>query len=128
LILAVVVAVFVWDRLPVGMVVAGTALSLWATGVLDYEQVFAGFGHPTVIFIASLFVVSEGLDAAGVTPWAGQKLIARINCPKNLAGTCGVVAWTAQKSPSGPLCPPHTGLIHAWSAALERSSKHFRTV
>jgi hypothetical protein len=67
LILAVAVAVFVWDRLPVGMVAVGTALSLWATGILDYEQVFAGFGGPTVIFIASLFVVGEGLDAAGLT-------------------------------------------------------------
>jgi Na+/H+ antiporter NhaD/arsenite permease-like protein len=75
LILAVVVAVFVWDRLPVEIVAVGTALSLWATVVLDYEQGFAGFGDPTVIFIASLFVVSEGLDAAGVTLWAGQELI-----------------------------------------------------
>jgi di/tricarboxylate transporter len=78
LILAVVVAVFVWDRLPVEIVAVGTALSLWATVVLDYEQGFAGFGDPTVIFIASLFVVSEGLEAAGVTSWARQELIARI--------------------------------------------------
>ena len=30
-----------------------------------------------MIFIASLFVVSEALDATGVTAWAGQQLIAR---------------------------------------------------
>ncbi len=30
-----------------------------------------------MLFIASLFVVSEGLDASGVTTWAGQELIAR---------------------------------------------------
>ena len=30
-----------------------------------------------MIFIASLFVVSEGLDAAGVTTWVGQELVAR---------------------------------------------------
>ena len=28
-----------------------------------------------MIYIASLFVVSEGLDAGGVTTWAGQQLI-----------------------------------------------------
>jgi di/tricarboxylate transporter len=78
LVLAAVVVVFVWDRLPVGIVAIGTALSLWATGVLDLEQALAGFGDPTVIFIASLFVVSESLDAAGVTSWAGQELIARV--------------------------------------------------
>ncbi len=77
LILAAVVVVFVWDQLPVGVVAFGVALSLWATGVLDLEQALAGFGDPTVIFIASLFVVSEGLDSTGVTAWAGQELIAR---------------------------------------------------
>ena len=51
------------------------ALALWATGVLELDQALAGFGDPTVLFIASLFVVSEALDATGVTAWAGQKLI-----------------------------------------------------
>jgi di/tricarboxylate transporter len=77
LILAVTVAVFIWDYVPVGVVAFGVALSLWATGVLDLEQSLAGFGDPTVIFIAALFVVSEGLDSTGVTAWAGQELIAR---------------------------------------------------
>ena len=77
LILGVTVAVFVWDQLPVAVVAMGVALSLWATGVLDLEQSLAGFGDPTVIFIASLFVVSEALDSTGVTAWAGQELIAR---------------------------------------------------
>ena len=77
LILGTVVLVFVWDRLPVAVVAVGTALSLWATGVLDLEQALAGFGDPTVVFIASLFVVSEALDATGVTAWAGQELTGR---------------------------------------------------
>ena len=71
------VVVFVWDRLPVAIVAIGVALSLWATGVLDLDQALAGFGDPAVLFIASLFVVSEALDATGVTAWAGQELVAR---------------------------------------------------
>jgi di/tricarboxylate transporter len=39
--------------------------------VLTVEQAFSGFGDQTVIFIASLFVVSEALDATGVTTWGG---------------------------------------------------------
>ena len=70
--------VFVWDRLPVAIVAVGTALTLWATGVLEYEEALAGFGDPTVVFIAALFVVSEGLDASGVTAWAGQEVAARV--------------------------------------------------
>ena len=77
LVLGVVVAVFVWDHLPVAAVALGTALTLWATGVLTLDQSLAGFGDPTVIFIASLFVVSEALDATGITAWLGQALIDR---------------------------------------------------
>jgi di/tricarboxylate transporter len=75
LVLGAAVVVFVWDRVPAAIVAIGVALALWATGVLELEQSLAGFGDPTVIFIASLFVVSEGLDATGVTAWAGQELI-----------------------------------------------------
>jgi di/tricarboxylate transporter len=76
LILGAVVAVFIWDKLPVAIVAIGVALSLWATGVLSLEQSLAGFGDPSVLFIASLFVISEALDSTGVTTWAGQRLIA----------------------------------------------------
>jgi len=76
-IVAGIVVLFVWNRIPVVLVAIGTALALYATGVLDLGQSLSGFGDPAVIFIASLFVVSEGLDATGVTAWAGQLLIAR---------------------------------------------------
>jgi Na+/H+ antiporter NhaD/arsenite permease-like protein len=76
-VLAGVVILFVSGRVPVGIVAVGSALALWATGVLTLDQAIAGFGDPTVIFIATLFVVSEGLDATGVTAWAGQQLIDR---------------------------------------------------
>jgi di/tricarboxylate transporter len=76
LVLAAVVVVFIWDRLPVAIVAIGTAITLWATGVLNLAQALAGFGDPTVLFIAALFVVAEALDASGVTAWAGQQLLA----------------------------------------------------
>jgi di/tricarboxylate transporter len=58
-------------------VAIGAALALYATGVLELNQSLAGFGEPTVMLIASLFVVSEGLDATGTTAWAGQQLMLR---------------------------------------------------
>ena len=74
-ILAVAVVVFILDRVPVALAAVGVALALWATDVLDLNQALAGFGDPAVLFIASLFVVSEALDASGVTAWAGQQLV-----------------------------------------------------
>ena len=37
-IVAAIVVLFVWDRLPVVVVAMATALALWATGVLDLGQ------------------------------------------------------------------------------------------
>ena len=77
LILAAVVVLFVSNRVPVEIVAVGTALALWATGVLDIDEALAGFGDPTVVYIAALFIVSEALDATGVTAWVGQQLVSR---------------------------------------------------
>jgi di/tricarboxylate transporter len=75
LIIAAVVVLFVWEKLPVVIVAMGTALALYFTGVLTLGQALGGLGDSAVIFIASLFIVSAGLEVTGVTAWAGQLLI-----------------------------------------------------
>ena len=76
------------NRFPPEIVALGAALALYAGGVLQSGQVLAGFGDPAVTFIASLFVVSEGLDATGVTTWAGQALMGRVGeNPRLLLGS-----------------------------------------
>jgi di/tricarboxylate transporter len=74
---AVVLAVFIWNKLPPVAVAVGAALALFYLGILDGNQAVSGFGIPVVIFIASLFVIGTGLERTGVTAWAGQWLIAR---------------------------------------------------
>lgn len=76
-ILALAVVAFVSNKISIGIVALGVAILLWATGVLTLNEALAGFGDPTVIFIAALFIVSEALDATGVTAWAGQQVISR---------------------------------------------------
>jgi len=77
-VIGAIVVLFVWNRVAVELVAIGAALALAATGVLDVDEALAGLGDTTVIFIATLFVVSAGLDATGVTTWAGQKLSASV--------------------------------------------------
>ena len=77
IVLGLVVALFIWNKLPVGAVAILAALTLWVTGLVTTEQAVGGFGDPVVIFIATLFVVSEGIDSTGVTTWAGRWLIDR---------------------------------------------------
>lgn len=77
IILALAVVAFMSNRVSLGVVALGVALALWATGILTINQALAGFGDPTVLFIASLFVVSEALDSTGVTAWAAQQVLSR---------------------------------------------------
>lgn len=75
LVLGGVVALFVWNRLPVEIVAIGSAVVLYFTGVITLPETLAGFGDATIVLIAALFVVSEGLEATGVTTWVGQVLL-----------------------------------------------------
>lgn len=77
IVLGGVIALFMWNRLPVGAVAILAALSLWTCGLVTSEEAISGFGDPVVIFIATLFVVSEGIDSTGITTWAGQHLLER---------------------------------------------------
>jgi di/tricarboxylate transporter len=73
-IIAAVIGLFVWDRLPVIAVCVGCSMALWATGVLSLNQALAGFGDPATVFVTSLFVVSGALEKTGLTAWTGQML------------------------------------------------------
>ncbi len=77
LVLGGLIALFVWNKLPVEIVAMAAPLVLLATGVISVQQAFAGFGDTTVIFIAALFIVSAGIDSTGVTTWAGQWMVAK---------------------------------------------------
>ncbi|MGI9825098.1 SLC13 family permease [Agromyces sp. Marseille-Q5079] len=93
-ILAIAIVAFLSNRVPLGVVAVGVSVALWITGVLDLGQALAGFGDPTVIFITTLFVVGESLDATGVTAWAGQVVIGRAGTRRTplLVVVCVLVA------------------------------------
>ena len=73
-ILAVTIVLFVWNRLPVGVVAIASALALYFCGLIDLAGLTTGLGDNVIVFIAALFVVSEGLEASGITAWAGRLL------------------------------------------------------
>ncbi|QAY59214.1 TRAP transporter large permease subunit [Microbacterium protaetiae] len=83
-ILGLAVVAFVTGKIPLPVVAVGVALALWATGVLTLPEALSGFGDPTVVFIATLFIVSESLDATGVTAWVGQRVISRVGSGRGI--------------------------------------------
>lgn len=74
-VLGATVALLVWNRLPVGAVAVLCSLALLVTGLVDAATVVAGFGDPIIVFIACLFILAGGLESAGVTAWAGRRIV-----------------------------------------------------
>jgi len=65
-ILLAALAAFAWGRLRADVIALSTVLAVGLSGVVTPSAAFAGFGDPTVITIATLFVLSAGLERTGV--------------------------------------------------------------
>lgn len=57
---------FLSGRVPAPLVAIGSAMALWATGVIPLDDALAGFADPSVVFIAALLVVSTALQSTGI--------------------------------------------------------------
>ncbi|PSF08966.1 SLC13 family permease [Marinobacter halophilus] len=66
LILGLTLALFVWNRLRFDVVAMLALLAVALTGLVESDQLFAGFGHPAVITVAAVLVISQGLVNGGV--------------------------------------------------------------
>lgn len=64
--LAAALVLFVWDRWRYDIVAIGILLFLAIAGVVPAREAFLGFGHPAVITVAAVLVISRGLMNAGV--------------------------------------------------------------
>ncbi len=76
IILAITIALFVWGKFTPDIIALLSMLSLFLVGVLDLKETLSGFSNPTVIMIAALFIIGEGLSQTGWTAWAGKKFVA----------------------------------------------------
>ena len=74
-ILAITIVLFVSGRLRSDLVALISVLALFLTGILTVDQILSGFSDSTVIMIAALFVIGEGLSRTGVTAWLGEKIL-----------------------------------------------------
>lgn len=74
-ILAITIILFISGRLRSDLVALMSVLALFLFGIITTQQALSGFGDSTVIMIAALFVVGEGLSRTGVTAWLGEKIL-----------------------------------------------------
>ena len=74
-ILIITILLFIWGKYRPDFVAIVSLLALYLTGILTTDQALSGFSDSTVIMIAALFVVGEGLSRTGVTAWLGSKML-----------------------------------------------------
>ncbi|GAB5478410.1 MAG: SLC13 family permease [Marinobacter nauticus] len=65
-VLLVTLAAFIWNRLRFDVVAMLALLAVAIAGLVPVDSVFAGFGHPAVITVAAVLVISQGLVNGGV--------------------------------------------------------------
>jgi len=75
IILTITIALFIWGKFTPDIVALLSMLSLFIFGILDLKETLSGFSNPTVIMIAALFIIGEGLSQTGWTAIAGQSFI-----------------------------------------------------
>ncbi|MDN3666314.1 SLC13 family permease [Algibacter miyuki] len=75
IILVITIGLFVWGKFTPDIVALISMLSLFLTGILDSTETLSGFSNPTVIMIAALFIIGEGIAQTGWTALAGKKFV-----------------------------------------------------
>jgi di/tricarboxylate transporter len=74
-ILVITISLFIWGKFTPDIVALISMLSLYLTGILDATETLSGFSNPTVIMIAALFIIGEGIAQTGWTALAGKKFV-----------------------------------------------------
>jgi di/tricarboxylate transporter len=88
-VLVATVAMFLWGRWRHDMVAAGALLACVLAGLIAPADAFAGFGHPAVITVGCVLVLSRGLQTSGAID-----ALARFVLPAGAGPTLTIAALT----------------------------------
>jgi di/tricarboxylate transporter len=95
-VLVATLALFLWNRLRYDLVAVLALLVLAVAGIVPAGEVFSGFGHPAVITVAAVLVISRGLLNAGVVDALARRLTRVGNRPSvQVATLAGIVALSS---------------------------------
>jgi len=91
--LGTMMAGFLWGRLRHDVIALGALMAAVLLGLVPGEQAFAGFGHPAVITVAAVLILSRGLQISGAVDWLSRTLLpARAGPMTSLAALMGLGA------------------------------------
>lgn len=74
-ILIATMALFIWGRWRHDVVALGALLACVLAGLVDDNEAFVGFGHPAVITVACVLVLSHGLQITGAVDALAKRVL-----------------------------------------------------
>lgn len=75
LILAVTIALFIWEPIPIVVTAIGASILYAYTGIIEVNTIFSGYNSTTIVLLAGMMVVGSSLFHSGVTDIIGQKMV-----------------------------------------------------
>jgi di/tricarboxylate transporter len=94
-VLGLALALFLWGRWRYDLVALGALLALTIPGVVAPAEAFSGFGHPAVITVAAVLVISRALERSGMVSVVARWLSAVGSRPVVLVPTLTVAVTLA---------------------------------
>ena len=75
IVLGLTLAAFVWGRFRYDLVALSALLGSVMLGLVPGEEAFMGFGHPAVITVAAVLVLSRGFEHSGVVDVIAEQVL-----------------------------------------------------
>jgi di/tricarboxylate transporter len=72
---AILFVFLIWGRFRYDLIAFATLVIAFVAGVVPKDQVFSGFGHPAVLIIALVLIVSRGLSRSGAIDMLARQLV-----------------------------------------------------
>lgn len=82
----------IWGRYRYDIVAFGALLTAYLLGLIPTERVFSGFGHPAVIIIALVLIISRGLYLSGAIELISTALL---NGNRRIGQHIALMAWVS---------------------------------
>jgi di/tricarboxylate transporter len=88
-VLVLTITLFIWGRWRHDVIAMAALLACVLLGLVPSAQAFAGFGHPAVITVACVLVLSFGLQSTGAVDVLAMRVV-----PRNAGPTLTIAALT----------------------------------
>jgi di/tricarboxylate transporter len=73
-ILVIAMGMFIWGKVRIDIVGLGVLVALFLLQLITPKQVLDGFANSATVTIASMFVISAGMDRTGLVDWVARHL------------------------------------------------------